>query len=58
VRRRLMLAFVGLVAGVLVIAGAGSIIMSHNAARAQATQQWVTEVETLQAGSAQVLPDA
>jgi signal transduction histidine kinase len=50
-RRRLMLAFVGLVAGVLVIAGAGSIILTHNAARAQATQQLVTEVNTLKAGS-------
>jgi signal transduction histidine kinase len=51
VRRRLMLAFVGLVAGVLVIAGAGSIILTHNAARTQATQQLVTEAQSLSAGT-------
>ena len=46
-RRRLMLAFVGLVLGVLVIAGAGSIILTDNAARTQATQQLVTEAKSL-----------
>ena len=50
-RRRLMTAFVGLVAGVLVIAGAGSIILTHNAARKQATQQLVTEAQSLTAGA-------
>jgi signal transduction histidine kinase len=50
-RSRLMLAFVGLVAGVLVIAGAGSIILTHNAARSQATQQLLTEAESLNAGA-------
>jgi two-component system sensor histidine kinase BaeS len=50
-RRRLMTAFVGLVAGVLIIAGAGSIILTHNAARTQATQQLVTEAESLTAGT-------
>jgi len=53
VRRRLMLAFVGLVAGVLVIAGAGSIILTHNAARNQATQQLVSEAQSLTAGASQ-----
>src|ERR1700685_596852 len=46
-RRRLMLAFVGLVLGVLVIAGAGSIILTDNAAKTQATQQLATEAEPL-----------
>jgi signal transduction histidine kinase len=46
-RRRLMLAFVGLVLGVLVIAGAGSIILTDNAARTQATQQLATEAKSL-----------
>jgi two-component system sensor histidine kinase BaeS len=46
-----MVAFVGLVAGVLVIAGAGSIILTHNAARTQATQQLVTEAQSLSAGT-------
>ena len=46
-----MLAFVGLVAGVLVIAGAGGIILTHNAARTQATQQLLTEAESLNAGT-------
>ncbi len=50
-RRRLMTAFVGLVAGVLIIAGAGSIILTHNAARQQATQQLVTEAQSLTAGT-------
>jgi signal transduction histidine kinase len=47
VRRRLMLAFVGLVAVVLVIAGAGSLILTRNAARNQATTQLVAEVKAL-----------
>jgi len=51
VRRRLMLAFVGLVAGVLVIAGAGSIVLTHNAARNQATQQLVTEAQSVADGA-------
>ncbi len=46
-----MTAFVGLVAGVLIIAGAGSIILTHNAARKQATQQLVTEAQSLTAGA-------
>ena len=50
-RRRLMMAFVGLVAAVLVIAGAGSIVLTDNAARTQATQQLVSEAQTLTAGA-------
>jgi signal transduction histidine kinase len=46
-----MVAFLGLVAGVLVIAGAGSIVLTHNAARTQATQQLVSEAESLNAGA-------
>ena len=46
-RRRLMLAMVGLVAVVLVIAGAGSLILTRNAARHQAEQQLVSEVDSL-----------
>ena len=46
-----MMAFIGLVAGVLIIAGAGSIILTHNAARTQAMQQLVTEAESLTAGT-------
>jgi hypothetical protein len=42
-RRRLMLAMVGLVAVVLVIAGAGSLILTRNAARNQAQSELVTE---------------
>jgi signal transduction histidine kinase len=42
-----MVAFVGLVAGVLIIAGAGSLILTRNAARNQAKQQLVTEVQSL-----------
>jgi hypothetical protein len=41
-RRRLMLVMVGLVAVVLVIAGAGSLILTRNAARNQAQQQLVS----------------
>jgi signal transduction histidine kinase len=51
VRRRLMLAFVGLVLVVLVIAGAGSTILTDNAARAQATQQLATEATSLAGGA-------
>jgi signal transduction histidine kinase len=47
VRRRLLLAFVGLVLGVLVIAGAGSIILTDHAARTQAIQQLLTEAKSL-----------
>ena len=46
-RRRLLLAMVGLVAVVLVIAGAGSLILTRNAARNQAQQQLVSEVNSL-----------
>jgi hypothetical protein len=46
-----MTAFIGLVAGVLVIAGAGGIALTHNAARTQATQQLVTEAQSLTAGT-------
>jgi signal transduction histidine kinase len=46
-RRRLMLVMVGLVAVVLVIAGAGSLILTRNAARNQAQQQLVSEVDSL-----------
>ncbi len=42
-----MLAMVGLVALVLIIAGAGSLILTRNAARNQAQQQLVTEVHSL-----------
>ena len=42
-----MLAMVGLVAVVLVIAGAGSLILTRNAARSQAQQQLVTEADSL-----------
>jgi signal transduction histidine kinase len=46
-RRRLMLAMVGLVAVVLVIAGAGSLILTRNAARNQAQSQLVSEASSL-----------
>ena len=46
-RRRLMLAMVGLVAVVLVIAGAGSLVLTRNAARNQAQQQLVSEANSL-----------
>src|SRR5271156_5853968 len=46
-RRRLMLVMVGLVAVVLVIAGAGSLILTRNAARNQAEQQLVSEANSL-----------
>lgn len=46
-RRRLMLALIGLVAFVLVIAGVGSLLLTRNSARNQATQQLVTEAQSL-----------
>jgi signal transduction histidine kinase len=49
-RRRLMVAMVGLVVGVLLIAGAGSLILSRSAARRQATQQLISEAKTLATG--------
>jgi two-component system sensor histidine kinase BaeS len=51
-RRRLMLVMVGLVAVVLVIAGAGSLILTRNAARNQAQQQLVSEAESLTSSKA------
>jgi two-component system sensor histidine kinase BaeS len=42
-----MVALVGLVAGVLIVAGAGSLILTRSSARHQATQQLVTEVQSL-----------
>ena len=51
-RRRLMLAMVGLVAVVLVIAGAGSLILTRNAARNQAQSQLVSEVDSLTSSKA------
>jgi two-component system sensor histidine kinase BaeS len=42
-----MLAMVGLVAVVLIIAGAGSLLLTRNAARNQAQQQLVSEVNSL-----------
>ncbi len=46
-RRRLTLAMVGLVAVVLLIAGAGSLILTRNAARNQAESQLVSEVNSI-----------
>jgi signal transduction histidine kinase len=46
-RRRLMLVMVGLVAVVLVIAGAGSLVLTRKAARDQAEQQLVSEAKAL-----------
>jgi signal transduction histidine kinase len=46
-RRRLMVAMVGLVAVVLLIAGAGTLLLTRNAARNQAQQQLVTEANSL-----------
>jgi len=47
VRRRLMLALVGLVALVLLIAGVGSLVLTRDQARAQATGQLVSEAQSL-----------
>jgi signal transduction histidine kinase len=46
-RRRLLLAMVGLVVVVLVIAGAGSLVLTRNAARNQAESQLVTQVNSI-----------
>lgn len=46
-----MLAFIGLVALVLVIAGAGEIVLTHNAARNLARQQLVNEATSLTSGA-------
>jgi two-component system sensor histidine kinase BaeS len=46
-RRRLMIAMVGLVAVVLLIAGVGSLLLTRNAARNQAQQQLVQEAKSL-----------
>jgi signal transduction histidine kinase len=46
-RRRLMLAMVGLVAIVLLIAGVGSLLLTRNAARNTAQQQLVQEAKSL-----------
>jgi signal transduction histidine kinase len=46
-RRRLMVAFVGLVAGVLVIAGGGSLLLARNVTRNQAQSELVTEAQGL-----------
>jgi two-component system sensor histidine kinase BaeS len=46
-RRRLMLAMVGLVAVVLLIAGVGTLLLTRNAARDQAQQQLVQEAKSL-----------
>lgn len=48
-----MLAMVGLVAVVLVIAGAGSLILTRNAARTQAQQQLVSEANSLTSSKAE-----
>jgi signal transduction histidine kinase len=50
-RRRLTVALILLVAGVLLVAGAGSLILTRKAARNQATQQLVTEVQSLTSGT-------
>jgi signal transduction histidine kinase len=50
-RRRLTVALILLVAGVLLVAGAGSLILTRRAARDQATQQLVTEVQSLTSGN-------
>lgn len=46
-----MVALVGLVAGVLVIAGAGSLLLTRNSARQQAAQQLVAEANSLTTGA-------
>jgi two-component system sensor histidine kinase BaeS len=47
-----MLALIGLVAFVLVIAGAGSLVLTRNSARQQATSQIVTEAQSLSSSKA------
>jgi signal transduction histidine kinase len=49
-RRRLMLAMVGLVAVTLVVAGAGGLLLTRKAARDQATTQLVSEADSLTSG--------
>jgi signal transduction histidine kinase len=51
-RRRLMLVMVGLVAAGLVVAGAGGLILTRNAARNDAKANLVTEVQSLTSQSA------
>ena len=46
-----MTALVGLVAGVLLIAGVGSLVLTRSSARRQATEQLVTEAQSLTAGA-------
>ena len=52
-RRRLMVAMVGLVAVVLLIAGVGTLLLTRNAARNQAQQQLVTEATSLTSAKAE-----
>jgi signal transduction histidine kinase len=49
-RRRLMLAMVGLVAVTLVVAGAGGLLLTRKAAHDQATSQLVSEADALTSG--------
>jgi signal transduction histidine kinase len=51
-RRRLMLVMVGLVAAGLLVAGAGGLILTRNAARNNAKASLVTEVQSLTSQSA------
>ena len=51
-RRRLMLAMVGLVAVTLVVAGAGGLLLTRKAAHDQATSQLVSEADSLDVESA------
>ncbi|HVB26408.1 MAG TPA: hypothetical protein VNE21_00690, partial [Mycobacteriales bacterium] len=46
-RRRLTLALVGLVAGSLLVAGAGALLVTRYTARTQATHQLVQQGEVL-----------
>ena len=46
-RRRLMLAMVGLVTVVLLIANVGTLLLTRNAACNQARQQFVAEAQSL-----------
>jgi signal transduction histidine kinase len=52
-RRRLMVAMVGLEAVVLLIAGVGTLLLTRNAARSQAQQQLVTEATSLTSAKAE-----
>ena len=49
-RRRLMLAMVGLVAVTLVVAGAGGLLLTRKAAHDQAATQLVSEADSLTSG--------